>query len=204
MAGTKDCPTCGLTNPLRDRRCDCGYDFAAGHVPGAVAGCQGCGAAAQTRYVSFHQNIGLVAFRLHSSIDGQLCKHCIDSHFWKKTLVTLALGWWGVISFLVTPFILLNNVVRYLSSRGMEPPPHPGAEAAGRGGHARPPQLVGQTCVHCGKRIPSEIDGRFCETCGAPAHDACLRPGAGTGCRTCGAAAGAAENERVVTPAGGS
>jgi hypothetical protein len=42
-------------------------------------------------------------------------------------LTTLVLGWWGVISFIITPFLILNNLIRYLLCLGMEPVP-PGAE----------------------------------------------------------------------------
>jgi hypothetical protein len=37
------------------------------------------------------------------------------------TATTLFFGWWGTISFLVTPFFLLNNVSRYLLCLGMPP-----------------------------------------------------------------------------------
>lgn len=81
--------------------------------------CQGCGVEAATKYVSFHQNIGAVFLRFSSSIDGSLCKSCIHKHFWKMTGTTFFLGWWGTISFIVTPFLLLNNVGRYAMCLGM-------------------------------------------------------------------------------------
>jgi hypothetical protein len=197
MANLKDCPRCGLVNPPETLRCDCGYNFATQRVLGlptgsqdlgSSTGCQGCGVEAETRYVSFHQNIGAFALRFHSSVDGWLCKSCIHRHFWGKTLTTLVLGWWGVISFIVTPFILLNNIGRYLFCLGMTPPPTREAANASRPGGGRwSTQLVGQNCVHCGERIPSDLDGRFCRGCGAPSHDRCVRPGGATGCPVCGA-----------------
>jgi hypothetical protein len=42
------------------------------------------------------------------------------------TGTTSLLGWWGIISFIVTPFFLLNNIGRYLFCLGMSPVP-PGA-----------------------------------------------------------------------------
>ncbi|OWK45188.1 hypothetical protein [Fimbriiglobus ruber] len=39
------------------------------------------------------------------------------------TATTLFLGWWGTISFIVTPFLLLNNIGRYLFCLGMSPVP---------------------------------------------------------------------------------
>ncbi|MBX9625150.1 MAG: hypothetical protein K2X82_15190 [Gemmataceae bacterium] len=53
------------------------------------------------------------------------------------------------------------------------------------------PQLVGMSCVVCGKRVSSELDARFCRSCGYPVHDACAvpppEPGPARRCRTCGA-----------------
>lgn len=85
--------------------------------------CQGCGLEAETKHVAFYQNIGALVVRFPSSIEGNLCKSCIHSHFWKMSGTTLFLGWWGMISFIVTPFFLLNNVFRYLFCLGMEPVP---------------------------------------------------------------------------------
>ena len=62
--------------------------------------------------------------RFHKSIKGNLCKDCINEHFWPFTGITLVLGWWGLISFIVTPFMLLNNIGRYVASLGLEAPPH--------------------------------------------------------------------------------
>lgn len=198
MADSKDCPACGLVNPPSAQRCDCGYDFAArrmlgsfisGNGLGSLAGCQGCGVDAETRYVSFHRNIGAFLLRLHTSVEGQFCKSCINRHFWTMTATTLFLGWWGVISFFFTPFILMNNIGRYLSCLGMKSPPKVGSSQMTRPGGTGPvAQLVGQNCVHCGERISCELDGRFCRSCGSPIHDKCTRPGNATGCSTCGAA----------------
>jgi hypothetical protein len=51
-------------------------------------------------------------------------------------------------------------------------------------------QLVGLPCTLCQQRIDSIIEGRFCEGCGRPVHDACIRPAAAApgGCPSCGAA----------------
>jgi hypothetical protein len=94
--------------------------------------CQGCGVEAPTKYVSFHQNIGVLVMRFSSSVEGNLCKSCINQHFWSMTGTTMFLGWWGVISFIITPFFLLNNIGRYLFALGLPPVP-PGA---------MPPQLT--------------------------------------------------------------
>jgi hypothetical protein len=84
----------------------------------------------------------------------------------------------------VTPFILLNNIVRYLSCWGMAAPPTR-ASGSGLGGSKPQAQLVGQNCVLCGEQIPSILDGRFCRGCGSPVHDRCAQGGGGTGCPVC-------------------
>jgi hypothetical protein len=48
-------------------------------------------------------------------------------------------------------------------------------------------QLVGGTCLVCGRRIVSDLDAIFCGTCKRPVHLACKRPGDGsTACVECG------------------
>jgi hypothetical protein len=81
--------------------------------------CQNCGQRAPTRYVVFYQNIGLLILRLGKVMQGRLCKACIHKTFWEYTLITFFAGWWGLISFFLTPFFLINNVVRYLGCLGM-------------------------------------------------------------------------------------
>lgn len=84
--------------------------------------CQVCGVEAPTRKVTFHQNIGALVLRFHQSMDGQLCKRCIHKTFWRMTAINLVVGWWGVISFIVTPFFTINNVVYYALSARLPPP----------------------------------------------------------------------------------
>jgi hypothetical protein len=81
--------------------------------------CQNCLRDAPTKYVEFHQNIGALVIRFPKSIEGHLCKTCIHNKFWGMTTITLFLGWWGMISLIVTPFFLLNNIGRYLTCLGM-------------------------------------------------------------------------------------
>ncbi len=84
--------------------------------------CQDCGLEAPTKYVSFHQNVGMLFMRQSKSVEGYLCKSCIHRHFWKMTGTNLFLGWWGTISFIITPFLILNNVGRYRFCVGMTAP----------------------------------------------------------------------------------
>lgn len=150
-------------------------------VPEAYGGCEACGADRETRYVEFHQHIGLVVIMLHSSVKGELCRDCISQNFWATTGVTLVAGWWGCLSFVITPFVLVNNLVRFLLCQGMDAP------AEREEPHRRPRQLVGQDCAICAGRISDDYDAEYCRACDRPAHIACTRPGAERGCAACGA-----------------
>jgi hypothetical protein len=90
--------------------------------------CQVCGVEAPTKHVAFYQNVGALVVRFSKSIDGRLCKSCIHKNFWSMTGTTLVVGWWGTISFILTPFMLLNNIGRYIFCLGMPSVP-PGATA---------------------------------------------------------------------------
>jgi hypothetical protein len=114
--------------------------------------CQDCGVEAETKFVSFHQNMGLVFVRLPSSVEGRLCKSCIHKHFWRMTTVTFLVGWWGIISFIVTPFILLNNILRYLFCLRMAPTP----------ADAKPVQLT-DTAIEQIQPYTEELFGRLNE-----------------------------------------
>jgi len=48
--------------------------------------------------------------RFPKTLSGLLCRDCISSKFWSFTLITLLLGWWGVISFFVNIGSLLGNL----------------------------------------------------------------------------------------------
>lgn len=63
-------------------------------------------------------------------------------------------------------------------------------------------QLVGLSCVLCGKSIGSIVDGRFCQSCGCPIHAKCARslPGGdpAQGCAACGAKADVVQREKTL------
>lgn len=85
--------------------------------------CQCCGIEAPTKKTAFYQNIGALVMRFSKSIEGNLCKSCIHKNFWSMSGTTLVLGWWGMISLILTPLFLLNNIVRYLIALPMDPVP---------------------------------------------------------------------------------
>jgi len=112
--------------------------------------CQGCGVEAPTRYAEYHQNIGALVVRFGKSYKGQLCKRCMHKYFWQTSVTTLFLGPWGMISLIVTPFFLINNVARYLAALPMPAVP-PGA---------RVPQLDEATIAALVPRV-EELFGRL-------------------------------------------
>lgn len=85
--------------------------------------CESCGLPAETKYIEFYENIGMIFVRKHRSVKGNYCKFCINYYFWDLTGKTMLGGWWGAISFIVTPFILLNNLLRFIFTIGMKKPP---------------------------------------------------------------------------------
>lgn len=85
--------------------------------------CESCGLPVETKYVEFYENVGMIFMRQHRSVKGNFCKPCIDYYFWNLTGKTMLVGWWGTISFIVTPFILLNNLFRFILTAGMRKPP---------------------------------------------------------------------------------
>jgi hypothetical protein len=82
--------------------------------------CQSCGLIGPTKKFSFRYNIGLLFIRRNMHIEGKLCRNCIEDYFWKYTAIYLFLGWWGLISFFVTPFYILENLISYVSALNLK------------------------------------------------------------------------------------
>ncbi len=120
------CENCGAKNQTHAQFCKtCGKKLSAGkddagsvdlYFKNKENTCQHCGKTADLKKVIFYKNIGMVFQRSYQRIEGRFCRNCIDDYFWNFTLTTLFLGWWGTISFFVTPIYLLNNTGRYLYS----------------------------------------------------------------------------------------
>jgi hypothetical protein len=67
-----------------------------------------------------------------------MCRRCIAAYFKSYTLTTFFLGWWGMLSFFMTPFILLNNIGRYLASLTLQEPSLPSIADFHLGFRSRP------------------------------------------------------------------
>jgi len=82
--------------------------------------CKNCGEIRPLKYVKFLKNIGLLIIRQEYSISGNFCKECINKYFINYFFITLFLGWWGVISFIMTPLYLINNLYYYFKTIGLK------------------------------------------------------------------------------------
>lgn len=83
--------------------------------------CGGRGTVGPTKQVTFFQHIGAVVLMFNRHISGRLCRNCINEHFTTYTAITAVAGWWGMLSCIITPFVLLNNVIRYVFCLGLKP-----------------------------------------------------------------------------------
>src|SRR5215216_1765350 len=115
------------------------------HKKRGIMRCESCGIESPTKAVTLYQNIGMLVMRRSQTIKGSLCKPCIDSYFWRFTLVNATLGWWGLISLIMTPIFLINNLIQFIGSRSL------GEVYTGTNilsGTAQPFQVSAQ-CPHC-------------------------------------------------------
>jgi hypothetical protein len=85
--------------------------------------CQSCGVEAPTRKVLFVQHIGAVVMFFHRRIGGLFCRNCVNKYFTQYFFVTLALGWWGLISVFATPVVLLIDIFNYFRAWSLPPVP---------------------------------------------------------------------------------
>jgi hypothetical protein len=80
-------------------------------TPPALAPCVRCGSQARpATYAVFRSNVSLLHVRFTSEQGGNFCLPCGLQVGLGYTVLTLLLGWWGVIGFCLTPFFLLMNL----------------------------------------------------------------------------------------------
>jgi len=77
------------------------------------------------------QNIGMLVIRFPRTRTGQMCRRCIDSTFWSYTLVTMFLGWWGMISFIYSLISIPTNIINYLGALKLPEAPREAYDRAG-------------------------------------------------------------------------
>jgi len=64
--------------------------------------------------VSFDQHIGAIYLRFHQKYEGFFCKSCTTKYFLKATLITLGVGWLGIISIFLAPCYIIGNIIHYI------------------------------------------------------------------------------------------
>jgi hypothetical protein len=87
--------------------------------------CDLCRRPAPTKAVHLGSNLGMVVIAFTETVRGHLCGNCIDRVFWRFTLKTLFLGWWGIRSFFRTPYLLISNIVELAGARKLARLRHP-------------------------------------------------------------------------------
>nr|BDT32645.1 hypothetical protein MFMH1_23140 [Myxococcus sp. MH1] len=79
--------------------------------------CDHCSRSETTVFVELHHNVGMLFARRSHTTAADLCRGCLGRAFWHHTLRNVTLGWWGTISFFVTWYYLLSNIVTYVQAR---------------------------------------------------------------------------------------
>lgn len=91
--------------------------------------CERCGRIAPTAAVTFRSLLGLVIGWHTHDYSAELCRDCAGQVFRQFTLRTAVGGWWGLVSFFLTPVVLARNVRELVAIRGLARPAA-GAEQA--------------------------------------------------------------------------
>ena len=85
--------------------------------------CQSCFARAPVQQVLFVQHVGALVMYFHKRIGGKFCRNCVNKYFRQFGLVTLFFGWWGLLSMIATPFVLLIDTFNYFRAWSLPPVP---------------------------------------------------------------------------------
>jgi uncharacterized protein YjhX (UPF0386 family) len=81
------------------------------HPESPEAVCQGCGSVPAVR-TTFRGHRGMIVLMQFLSRKGYFCRNCGLATFRQMTAATLVQGWWGYASFVITPIIVILNLVR--------------------------------------------------------------------------------------------
>lgn len=127
------CPNCDFSHPAATDTCArCGVVFAKLARPGREAYsrepepafvnagpvCQFCRRTAPVVNATFRQNVGALLARFEKRFSGNMCGACVSKHFWSCTLITVAVGWLGTISFILAPIYVVTNIVSFVKAKG--------------------------------------------------------------------------------------
>jgi hypothetical protein len=86
--------------------------------------CRYCGST-PTVDKKFQTHTGMVVYRETRWAIGPFCRDCGLTAFRRLTAKTLITGWWGFPSILITPYILIANMVRRRAVARLDPPGNP-------------------------------------------------------------------------------
>ena len=78
--------------------------------------CQACGSHGPTTHAVFRQNIGALVMRFSKTLDANLCSKCVKKYFGEFTLITVAVGWLGIVSIVVAPIFVVLNIVNVIQA----------------------------------------------------------------------------------------
>lgn len=81
--------------------------------------CSYCGRVVATRFMSFSKHFGMIIMMRTEDTSGHFCWRCMQVLYVENTLITLIAGWWGVISLLMTPMLVLTNTIEWISNWGL-------------------------------------------------------------------------------------
>lgn len=79
--------------------------------------CEICSVYGPVMHASYHQNTGMLVMRRHRQAHGSFCRNCHRRLYARLTGHTALLGWWGMISLVLTPLFILNNTGYFLVSQ---------------------------------------------------------------------------------------
>jgi len=90
-------------------------------LPANPGRCDICHMPSPVAKLGFNRHIGAVILMFHKSSTGWFCRDCSWGLFKTYTPVTFLFGWWGLISFFITPIVLVYNTVSLIRSRFLRP-----------------------------------------------------------------------------------
>jgi hypothetical protein len=97
--------------------------------PAPEPDCRMCGSSPAAA-VTFRQHTGMILFMRFGAYHGPLCRDCGLYRYREATAHTLLAGWWGWLSFFITPVVILINVSRRGTvARLPAPVPRPGGRS---------------------------------------------------------------------------
>lgn len=79
--------------------------------------CDVCNSGEPSVHVHLRHNVGMLFMRREYETQGRLCASCLKDVFRRHQLNNLVLGWWGMISFVLTWVYLIDNTRNYLTAR---------------------------------------------------------------------------------------